>query len=145
MDGRYEHTQTGTVTIVAVGAPAVVSGVAAVVTRQPALAIVAVLLLVVLSQFSTLTTRVADGVLDVRMGRGPLRRHIDLRDVERVEIAHHLWMWGWGIRWTPRGWLWNVSGTRGVDLHFRNGKRFRIGSDEPEKLAAAIRSWLGGR
>ena len=35
-------------------------------------------------------------------------------------------------------WLWNVSGFRAVELVFKDGKRFRIGTDEPESLIRAI-------
>jgi hypothetical protein len=48
------------------------------------------------------------------------------------------WYYGWGIRLTPYGWLWNVSGTGGVELRFEDGGRFRVGSDEPDRLADAI-------
>jgi len=142
MPATYEHTQVGHVTIAAVTAGVVVAVVAAVVARHAVPAIVAVLLLILLSQLATLTTSVADGVLEVRMGTGLFRRRIALKDVERVAVIRHLWVWGWGIRWTPFGWQWNVSGTRGVELTYRSGRRFRIGSDEPEALASAIASWL---
>jgi hypothetical protein len=33
---------------------------------------------------------------------------------------------------------YNVSGNRGVQLEFSNGKRLLIGSQRPEDLAAAI-------
>jgi len=145
---RYEHTQAGIVIIASVGTAAVLAAVAAAVTREPGPAIVALLLLVVLSQTAAMTTRVADGMLEVRMGVGLIGRRIALRDVARVDVVRNSWIWGWGIRWTPRGWLWNVSGTRGIQLTYGNGRRFRIGSDEPERLAAAVASWLddaGGR
>jgi hypothetical protein len=143
MPARYEHTQVGLVTIAAVGAGIVIGIVGAIATGQPGPALVAILLIVVLAQAATLTTRVDDGVLEVRMGIGLVRRRIDLRDVARVDVVRTLWIWGWGIRWTPYGWLWNVSGTRGIQLTYRSGRRFRIGSDEPERLAAAVDAWLG--
>jgi hypothetical protein len=37
-----------------------------------------------------------------------------------------------------QGWLWNVSGIDAVELTMKNGDRFRIGTDEPEKLVTAI-------
>jgi hypothetical protein len=46
---------------------------------------------------------------------------------------------GWGIRWIGRGWLWNVSGLRAVELELRDGRRFRVGSNRPERLAEALR------
>jgi hypothetical protein len=52
------------------------------------------------------------------------------------------WIYGWGIRWIPGGWLWNVTGLDGVELALVNGRRFRIGTDEPERLAAAIQGMI---
>jgi hypothetical protein len=142
MSVRYEHTQIGSVTIAAIGTAILLAIVGAITTRHPGPAIVAAGLLVVLTLTATLTTSVADGVLEVRMGVGLVRRRIALSDVARVDVVRNHWIWGWGIRWTPHGWLWNVSGTRGIQLLYKSGRRFRIGSDEPEQLAGAVTSWL---
>lgn len=46
---------------------------------------------------------------------------------------------GWGWRWNPkRGWCYTMRGDRGVAVRLRNGKRFLVGSQRPEELAAAI-------
>ena len=45
---------------------------------------------------------------------------------------------GWGIRWSPRGWAYNVKGNRGVQLTLRSGRPILIGTQSPEQLAAAI-------
>lgn len=47
---------------------------------------------------------------------------------------------GWGIRCGWRGRAYNVSGNRGVQLVFRDGRRVLIGSSRPSELEAAIRS-----
>jgi hypothetical protein len=47
---------------------------------------------------------------------------------------------GWGIRYGwKRGKAYNVSGNRGVQLEFQNGKKLLIGSQRPEELAQAIK------
>ena len=43
-----------------------------------------------------------------------------------------------GIRWWGHGWLYNVSGFKAVEIELASGKRLRIGTDEPERLAQAI-------
>ncbi len=59
--------------------------------------------------------------------------------ISRPAIANHnRWYYGWGIRLTPQGWLWNVAGLDAVELTFSNGKKFRIGTDEPGKLLEAL-------
>jgi hypothetical protein len=40
--------------------------------------------------------------------------------------------------------LYNVSGTNAVEIKLRSGRRFRIGTDEPEALARALRMVIGG-
>lgn len=51
---------------------------------------------------------------------------------------------GWGVRWTPwRGWAYNVSGGRGVQLELASGKKLLIGSQDPEQLHQAIELFRG--
>jgi hypothetical protein len=45
---------------------------------------------------------------------------------------------GWGIRWTPRGRAYNVSGNRGVQLELKNGKNILIGSQHADELASLL-------
>ncbi len=48
---------------------------------------------------------------------------------------------GWGIRCSfGKGKAYNVSGNKGVQLVFKNGKRLLIGSQRVEELEEAIRS-----
>jgi len=50
------------------------------------------------------------------------------------------WWWGWGIRLIPGGWLYNVSGLDAVELKMKNGRIFRIGTDEAQRLAEFIQA-----
>lgn len=50
---------------------------------------------------------------------------------------------GWGIRWGPGGWAYNVSGNRGAQLVLRSGKRVLLGSQRADELAAAIAQGRG--
>lgn len=45
---------------------------------------------------------------------------------------------GWGIRYGMKGMAYNVSGNRGVQLEFKNGKKLLIGSQQPEELVSRI-------
>ncbi len=45
---------------------------------------------------------------------------------------------GWGIRYGLKGMAYNVSGNRGVQLQFKNGKKLLIGSQQPEELVSRI-------
>ena len=66
----------------------------------------------------------------------------DIRDAKAVK---NRWYYGWGIRLSPHGWLFNVSGFDAVELEMANGVKYRIGTDEPDKLLAAIEQWRAGR
>ena len=48
------------------------------------------------------------------------------------------WWYGWGIRRTPRGWMWNVWGRDAVLVTLTGGGEFLIGTDDPEGLVAAL-------
>ena len=45
---------------------------------------------------------------------------------------------GWGIHLTGRGWLYNVTGRQAVLVTQQDGRRFLLGTDEPETLAQTI-------
>jgi hypothetical protein len=45
---------------------------------------------------------------------------------------------GWGIRFGAKGKAYNVSGSQGVQLVFKDGKRLLIGSQQPDKLGEAM-------
>jgi hypothetical protein len=97
------------------------------------------LLSIVALLFGSLTTEIADGELRCRFGIGLVRKRFPLRNIVRVEPVRNSWIWGWGIRYTPHGWLFNVSGLDAVELSLTSGRRVRIGTDEPDALARAIR------
>ncbi len=106
------------------------------------LIIIAMLILVgfVLLGFNRLTVEVAGDEVRVVFRWGWPRRVIDLGTVHRVDVVRNKWWYGFGIRITPHGWLYNVWGLDAVQLNYRDGKAFRIGTDEPEALAEALRA-----
>ena len=46
---------------------------------------------------------------------------------------------------TPHGWLYNVSGYEAVEIALASGKRLRLGTDEPHRLAQALRAAMRER
>jgi hypothetical protein len=89
---------------------------------------------------STLTTTVDSRAFECWFGPGLIRRRIPLANIQEVSVVRSAWLWGWGIRLTNRGWLWNVSGLRAVRFRLTSGRHFSVGSDEPDRLVAAIES-----
>jgi hypothetical protein len=135
----YRHTQVGYTTIVSLGIALLGILYWAALMPRPALIAATVSLVVVLVLFSTLTVIIRDQTVEVFFGPGLIRRRIPLGRIRKVEAVRTPWYYGWGIRLTPHGWLWNVSGLGGVEMQFNDGKKFRIGSDEPERLVEVLR------
>lgn len=67
---------------------------------------------------------------------------LPLADIRQVEPARSSWIEGWGIRRTKEGMLYNARGPGTVRLTLKDGRRLRLGSDEPERLAAIIAARL---
>ena len=139
----YIHRQTGTLMQCMIGIAAALTAIrlASVPAGQGrTLTGVALgLLLVCLFLFRSLSVEVTRDRLTVWFGPGLIRRTFPADDILDSGIVRNPWHYGWGIRLTPSGWMFNVSGLDAVEIVLRNGRRFRIGTDEPLPLSTAIR------
>jgi hypothetical protein len=99
-----------------------------------------VLVGLLVANFAVLSVRVTASEVLIAFGPGWVRRRIPLADVREVTVAHSPWYWGWGLRWTPRGWLWRASGLDAVWLRLASGREAGFGASDPERVAAAIRA-----
>jgi hypothetical protein len=135
----YRHTQFGTALVTLLGGTVLGVLLAAYHSgwHPVALAVLAIPALVLLL-FHSLTVQVTDAVVHVYFGIGLASFDFALRDIAAVAVVRNRWYYGWGIRITPHGWLYNVSGLDAVELTLASGKRVRIGTDEPGKLVQAI-------
>lgn len=88
--------------------------------------------------FSSLSIEVTDRHLRWTFGPGIISKQVSLTDVYDAQVTQTQFVDGWGIHWTGRGWLYNVSGFRAVAIKLKWGKRFLLGSDEPEQLASIL-------
>lgn len=144
----YEHTQTGLLGPVVfmpmaliflgilVGADAGLGGL---------LGIGSFLVLIggVMLNFSRLTTTIDADDVRLTFGWGWPRRRIALAEIADVGSVRNLWWYGFGVRLTPHGWLYNVWGLDAVEVRLNNGKAVRIGSDQTRALASAIQASIG--
>lgn len=146
----YKHTQIGYLMIIITlivmvfftwlqitaraEAPSVDSGANFAIT-----AIMAVILFI-LASFSALTVAIDGYFLNLRFGWGIFRKKFPLTEIASVRKVKNHWYYGWGVRlWCwPYMWIYNISGLDAVELTMKNGKIYRIGTDEPEKLEVAI-------
>lgn len=136
---QYEHRQIGYILLVSyclVIAIAVWIGTAT--AFHPIVWIVIIAMSVVLFLFGWMTVTINARKIKIRFGLGLMRKNIRLKNVQSVRTVRNPWYYGWGIRYTPHGWLYNVSGFSAVEVQQINGRRFRIGTNEPEELRAAI-------
>lgn len=149
---NYKHTQIGYFMVVATLAllvffswlqitaraepPSVDSG-----TNFAVTAIMALILFVVAS-FSTLTVLADEQFIKIRFGWGIFKKKFALNEIASVRKVKNHWYYGWGIKvwFWPYMWIYNVSGFDAVELTMKNGKIYRIGTDEPEKLETEIRN-----
>ena len=96
------------------------------------------ILVIIFPLFSKLTVTIEDQMLKLRFGIGLIRKKFLLNEMESSRVVRNPWYYGWGIRLTPHGWLYNVSGFFAVEIKMKTKKKFRIGSDAPEELHRAI-------
>jgi hypothetical protein len=140
----YRHTQVGWRIIAASGLGLMVA-VALTLTLSPAtraavpwlLTALYGVLVLGLALFATLTV-VVDDAINVRFGIGLLRKSIAVEDVRRCELVRTRVLWGWGLHWTPSGWLYNVGGRDAVRLELAGQRAIMVGSDEAPRLRDAI-------
>lgn len=67
-----------------------------------------------------------------------ISKSVPLADVLDAKPTRTSFIYGWGIHYTDRGWLYNVSGLGAVHVRTKDGKQFMLGTDEPAVLAEAI-------
>ncbi len=139
-DALYEQTQRGFLIIGLVSAVVIVILVSMYQFGAiPVTAVVLVIMIAVLACFSTLTVSVSADTLRLRFGPvGLIRKSWPLSEIASVTPVTNPWYYGWGIRWTPYGILYNVAGYGAVEVRLLSGKTFRIGTGEPEVLRHAI-------
>jgi hypothetical protein len=96
-----------------------------------------------LATYATLTVDVNPEAVSVRFGVGFIRKSIPLSEIVRCDVVRTPAWWGWGLHWTPSGWLYNVSGRAAVRLEMKGERPVMIGSDDADRLKAAIDARLG--
>lgn len=89
--------------------------------------------------FGSLTVTVAHGELRWRFGPGWIRFRVPLAEIRNARPVRTNWADGWGIHGTRFGTLYNVAGFGAVAMELNGGRRFAVGTDEPDQLLEALR------
>jgi len=137
---RYEHTQVGYFIIVAIVAAMVAIGV--IMTNTGVnwiVTTVLVVLAVIVVLFHSLTVVISGEDLVVQFGPGVIRKRFKLNEIESCQTVRIPWYYGWGIRLTPDGMVFRVSGFHAIQIKLKTGKKYLIGTDVPQELEEAIR------
>ena len=90
--------------------------------------------------FYGMTIKIDVEEIKISYGFGLIRKTIKLSKIENISIVKNPWYYGWGIRLIPNGWLFNISGSNGLELEFKDKKGIiRIGTKDSAKLKNEIR------
>ncbi len=146
----YRHTQFGRTiaagTLVGLALAVALAATLSAGTLQSAGWMVAALLAVLVvayALFATLTVEVIAGEVRVRFGVGIIRKAVAISDIQRCDVVRTRIRWGWGLHWTPSGWLYNGSGRDAVRLELRGQRALMVGSDDAPALHNAIEAFRG--
>lgn len=146
MPMHYEHRQSATwLRVMAVVLLAFFVWMTTIVARQSPNPTVPVIVIVIaggiavgiLYIFTSMRVAVDHEAVSWSFAHGFPNYRLPLADVRAVHVVKNSWLWGWGVRWSPAGWIYRVSGTHSVEIDTDRKKVF-LGSDEPERLAEAI-------
>jgi len=136
---EFKHTQIGYFLLIAYSAVILIFCYLIVVTDfHPITLAGLIIMLTALGLFVTLTVRISQQKLSINFGLGILRKSFLLKDVQAYQVVKNPWYYGWGIRYTPRGWNFSVSGLSAIELKMKSGKIYRIGTDDPQSFAQAL-------
>lgn len=148
---KYKHTQIGYLMLIvtlavlalfvwlyitaSVETPSVNSGTNFAITSIMAL------IIFILASFTTLTVLVDESNIKIKFGYGIFTKKFALDQIASVQVVKNHWYYGWGIRFWfwPKMWIYNVSGFDAVEIIMKNGKVYRIGTNDPKGLEVAIK------
>ena len=137
---HYEHSQSQVAIAAVVLVAAVFTFITAFVGGAAALFLPPILLSLVAAlgfAMSKLTTSVDDQAVRAAFRWGRPERVIPLADIGAARVVRNKWWYGLGVRVIPGATMFNVWGLDAVELELP-GRNFRVGTDDPDGLAAAI-------
>ena len=132
----YQHTQSARAIVIGLTTVGLVFAVGSIFCHP--LIFGAIMDFIVAYFFRSMTIEISDRELTWYFGSGFPRKTVPIGDVVSADAVRMNFWNGWGIHYTPQGWLYNASGYGAVCVTLRNGKRYCLGSDEPEVLAGRL-------
>lgn len=147
---KYKHTQIGwlmvfvTMAILAIFVWAYLSARAEPSSYDSgtnfAMTAIMALIILVLASFTSLQVSIDNQYLRIKYGFGIAKKKFLLSEIISAKAVKNPWYFGWGIRvwFWPIMWIYNIAGFDAVEIKVKNGKTYRIGTDEPQRLEQAI-------
>jgi len=137
----YKHTQIGYLIIFVFFFVTLYFGIFfAYADLNPWVIFIMISIIFILISFATLNVTIDREYLRIKFGYGIFRKRFMLKEIISAKTVKNHWYYGWGIRlWLwPRMVIFNISGFDAVEIRMKDGKIYRIGTDEPKKLEYAI-------
>lgn len=89
--------------------------------------------------FYGLKTTISNNVLTVSFGIGLIRKRIMIDSIKSATPTKNNHLYGWGIRFIPKGTLYNISGSEAIELNLKDSNRIiRIGTQNTQRLQQEI-------
>ncbi len=143
----YKHTQIGYLLIFIFFTLVLYFGIIFTYADLNSIAVaIMIFIFILIASFSTLNVMIDENYLRIKFGYGIFRKRFILKEIISVKVVKNHWYYGWGIRfwWWPRMLIFNISGFDAVEIKMKNGKTYRIGTDEPKNLEYAIMQVIKG-
>ena len=141
MKERYRHTQIGYMTIILSGSGLLAFIVFPIIFGVYWTGFGAVIFFGLwLAFFSRMTVVIEGEVLEIRQGRGVIRKKFPLKDIESSQMVKIPWYGSWAMRRRQYRSIYHVLGSyRSVEIKMKTDEKYLIGTDAPNDLEKAVR------
>ncbi len=148
MTPEYSHTQRSPLCLLIYALAIVFASVGFVLKDVPQIPWlfppIGIVILAIAASFHHLTVEDQGDVLVIRFGPLPLfQRTVRYAEIASTDVGRTTLLDGLGIHYSLRGgWVWNIWGRDCIVVHFKNGGRLSVGTDDAESLAEFLRRKL---
>ena len=104
-----------------------------------------VILLLCLLCFYKLTITIDNTYISFKFGVGFIKKYYRIANIKSCKPISYSIFSGWGIRFFPNGTLYNVTGSKAIELQFYDKDTVvQIGTNQPEEISQLLHSLIGG-
>jgi len=140
-----KYTQFGTFSIIVIGFAIILCIVLMIIAGLNEIAPIGFMgvciltLVFFLLSFYKLTITIDNTYIRFSLGIGLIARKYLISDIQSCKSVSNNPMSGVGIRIISKGWMYNVSGLKAIEIRFKNSRSIiRIGTNRPDEIAEVI-------